>query len=100
MKITDQLILIPNVLQARQGKMNNSTQAAQTTWHNRKTVEYEEHLGEECEGEEGVEGVEGAASKASPTPPLGHFFESWEAIIDSGGFHFTVCLFQNNIVPL
>ena len=42
MKITDQLILIPNVLQARQGKMNNSTQAAQTTWHNRKTVEYEE----------------------------------------------------------
>ena len=63
--------------------MNNSTRAAQTTWHNRKTVEYEEHLREECEGEEGevgVEGVEGAASKASPTPPLGHFFESWVAI--------------------
>ena len=79
MKITDQLILIPNVLQARQGKMNNSTQAAQTTWHNRKTVEYEEHLGEECEGEEGevgvegVEGVEGAASKASPTATIGSF---------------------------
>ena len=97
MKITDQLILIPNVLQARQGKMNNSTQAAQTTWHNRKTVEYEEGGGGGCEGEEGEEG---AASKASPTPPLGHFFESWEAIIDSGGFHFTVCLFRNNIVPL
>ena len=70
MKITDQLILIPNVLQARQGKMKNSTRAAQTTWHNRKTVEYEEHLGEECEGEEGVEG---AASKASPTATIGSF---------------------------
>ena len=60
--------------------MNNSMRAAQTTWHNSKTVEYEEGGGGECEGEEGVEGVEGAASKASPTPPLGHFFESWVAI--------------------
>ena len=73
MKITEQFILIPNVLQARQGKMKNSTRAAQTTWHNRKTVEYKEHLGEGCEGVEGVEGVEGAASKASPTATIGSF---------------------------
>ena len=73
MKITEQFILIQNVLQAGQGKMKNSTRAAQTTWHNRKTVQYEEHLGEECEGEEGVEGVEGAASKASPTATIGSF---------------------------
>ena len=70
MKITKQFILIPNVLQARQGKMNNSTQAAQTTWHNRKTVEYEEGGGGGCEGVEGVEGCDGKQSTTN-----GHHWE-------------------------
>ena len=62
MNITEQFILIPNVLQARIGKMNNSTQAAQTTQHNRKTGEYEEGVGGECEGVEGGDGKQSTAN--------------------------------------